>query len=272
MKYRQTAPAVRLLRTVRLALHVLRGLLSAALLFPFLAPSARSGLIRNWSAKLLLILCIRLTTRGDLPRRGERGILFAANHISWLDIFLLNAAHPMRFVAKSEVRGWPLAGFLAARAGTLFLDRSRRRDAGRANRDIESALREGDFVALFPEGTTTDGCRVRHFHAALLQPAIDADAPLRAVAIRYACENGEPDTAPAYIDDLSFGDSLRNILRRPAIQAELHFAAPLAPHGRNRRELAGTLHNAISGVLFPAHPARPPNPLTESPEVKPAGG
>lgn len=256
MNYPQTAPITRLARATSLALHVLRGLLSAALLFPFLAPCARSRLVRNWSAKLLDILRIRLTIRGDAPRLSGcgGGILLAANHISWLDIFLLNAVHPMRFVAKSEVRGWPLVGFLSARTGTLFLDRSSRRDAGRANRDIESALREGDFVALFPEGTTTDGRQVRHFHAALLQPAIDADAPLQAVAIRYTGENGEPDTAPAYIDDLSFGDSLRNILRRPAIQAELHFTALLAPHGRNRRELAGTLHNAISDTLFPARP------------------
>ena len=261
---RQTAPVTRLLRTARLALHALRGLLTAALLFPFLAPPTRGKLIRVWSAKLLAILRIRLTIRGGVPWQGGGGILFAANHISWLDIFLLNAVHPMRFVAKSEVRGWPLAGFLAARAGTLFLDRNSRRDAGRANRDIENALREGHFVALFPEGTTTDGRQVRHFHAALLQPAIDADTPLQAVAVRYSGENGEPDTAPAYIDNLSFGDSLRNILRRPAIQAELHFTALLTPHGRNRRELAGTLHNAISGALFPTP--------TASHEVKPAGG
>jgi 1-acyl-sn-glycerol-3-phosphate acyltransferase len=249
LKERRTAPVVRLLRAARLAWHALQGLLTTALLFPFLAPPARDKLIRSWSAKLLVILRVRLTIQGDLPRRGKHGILFVANHVSWLDIFLLNAVHPMRFVAKREVRDWPLAGFLAASAGTLFLDRSRRRDAGRANRDIESALLAGDFVALFPEGTTSDGRQVRHFHAALLQPAIDAEAPLQAVAIRYSGKNGEPDTAPAYIDALSFGDSLHNILLRPAIQAELHFSPALAPHGRNRRELAGALHNAITHTL-----------------------
>ena len=250
----ETAPAIRLLRATRVALHLLQGFLTALLLFPSLGQATRNILIRNWSAKLLKILAIRLTVTGAIPQRGGKGMLFAANHISWLDIYLLNAAHPLRFVSKAEVRQWPLIGFLAAKAGTLFIERTRRHDTGRANREIESALHHGDHIALFPEGTTTDGSHIRHFHAALLQPAIDADAPVQAVAIRYFREDGEIDTAPAYIDDLSFGDSLKQVLRRPAIQAELHFAATLTPHGKNRRELAGVLHNTITNALRPACP------------------
>lgn len=250
----ETPPAIRLLRLTRVGLHLLQGVLTALLLFPVLRQSARNLLIRSWSAKLLAILAIRLTVRGNLPRHGKQGVLFAANHISWLDIYLLNALHPVRFVSKSEVRSWPVIGFLAAKAGTLFIERNRRRDTGRVNQTIESALRDGDHVALFPEGTTSDGSHVRHFHAPLLQPAIDADAPLQPVAIRYFKENGEIDMTPAYIDDLSFGDCLRQILRRPAIYAELRFAESVAPHDRNRRELAGVLHNAITSALFPARP------------------
>lgn len=253
-KTRETAPAIRLLRTTRLALHLLQGFLTALLLFPAIGQATRDLLIRSWSAKLLAILAIRLTVRGTIPQRGGKGILFAANHISWLDIYLLNATHPLRFVSKAEVRNWPLVGFLAAKSGTLFIERTRRHDTGRANQEIESALRNGDHIALFPEGTTSDGSHLRHFHAPLLQPAIDADAPVQAVAIRYFGGNGEIDTAPAYIDELSFGDSLQQILRRPAIQAELHFAALLAPHGKNRRELAGVLHNTVTNALRPAYP------------------
>lgn len=249
---------MRLLRLTRIGLHLIQGVLTALLVFPVLRQSARNFLIRSWSAKLLAILAIRLTVRGNLPRRGKQGVLFAANHISWLDIYLLNALHPVRFVSKSEVRGWPVIGFLAAKAGTLFIERNRRRDTGRINQTIESALRDGDHVALFPEGTTTNGSHVRHFHAPLLQPAIDADAPLQPVAISYFRESGDIDTAPAYIDDLSFGDCLRQILRRPAIYAELRFAETVAPHGKNRRELAGVLHNAITNALFPARPGTTP--------------
>jgi len=254
----ETPPAIRLLRLTRVGLHLLQGVLTALLVFPVLRQSVRNFLIRSWSAKLLTILAIHLTVRGNLPRRGDKGVLFAANHISWLDIYLLNALAPVRFVSKSEVRDWPLIGFLAAKAGTLFIERNRRRDTGRVNQTIESALRSGDHVALFPEGTTSDGSEVRHFHAPLLQPAIDADAALQPVAIRYLRENGEIDTTPAYIDELSFGDSLQRILRRPAIHAELHFTAPALPHGMNRRELAGVLHNAITNALFPAHPGTTP--------------
>lgn len=258
MSRQETAPAIRLLRLTRLALHLAQGALTALLLFPALPQSARNILIRSWSAKLLAVLGIRLTMRGTFPLHGKQGVLFAANHISWLDIFLLDAVRPLRFVSKAEVRNWPVAGFLAAKAGTLFIERSRRHDTGRANQDIENALRCGALVALFPEGTTTNGREVRHFHASLLQPAIDADVPLQAVAIRYSRENGEIDEAPAYIDDLSFGDCLKQILRRPAIHAELRFAETVMPHGRNRRELAGTLHNAITNALFPAHPGTTP--------------
>jgi len=251
-RIRETAPAIRWLRAVRVGLHLLQGFLTALLLFPLLGLIARRHLSRSWSAKLLAILNVRLTVQGTIPPRGGRGILFVANHISWLDIYLLNALHPLRFVSKAEVRAWPLIGFLAAKAGTLFIER-RRHDTVRANQAIEGALRDGDHIALFPEGTTSDGSHVQHFHASLLQPAIDADAPVQAVAIAYFGENGESDTAPAYIGDLSFGDSLKQILRRPAIHAQLHFCALVQPHGKDRRQLAGALHNAVTNALRPAY-------------------
>jgi len=247
----QTAPTIRWLRAVRVGLHLVQGVSTAALLFPLLSHAMRRRLVQSWSAKLLAILNVRLTVRGNIPQRAGTGLIFAANHISWLDIYLLNALHPLRFVSKSEVRAWPLIGFLAAKAGTLFIERSRRHDTLRANQTIESALRNGDHIALFPEGTTTDGSHVQHFHAALLQPAIDADTPVQAVTIAYFGKNREIDTAPAYIGELSFGDSFQQILRRPTIHAEVHFAAILAPHGKDRRQLAGALHNIIVGALRP---------------------
>ncbi len=268
-KISETAPAIRLLRTTRLALHLLQGFLTALLLFPALSQPTRNALSRSWSAKLLAILAIRLTIVGTVPRRSGKGILFAANHISWLDIYLLNAVLPLRFVSKAEVRSWPLIGFLAAKAGTLFIERGRRRDTGRANQEIENALLNGDHIALFPEGTTSDGSHIRHFHAPLLQPAIDADTPVQPVAIRYFGENGEIDTAPAYIDDLSFGDSVKQILRRPRIHAELHFAATVTPHGKNRRELAGVLHNTITNALRPAYPCTTHEKPDDLPGVPP---
>ena len=264
---RETTPAIRWLRAVRLGLHLMQGWLTAIILFPVCRQAARNRLIQSWSAKLLTILNIRLTAHGPIPQRGSKGILFAANHISWLDILLLNTLHPLRFISKAEVRAWPLIGLLAAKAGTLFIERTRRRDTARTNLAIESALRHGDHVALFPEGTTSDGSHVQHFHASLLQPAIDADAPVQAVAIRYFGENGEIDTAPAYIDELSFGECLEQILRRPVIYAQLHFAATVAPHGKNRRQLAGVLHNIITSALRPAYPCTTPGTTGDLPDA-----
>lgn len=258
-------------RLLRLGLHLLRGVLIAALVFPWLAPRERRPLIRRWSARLLAILAIRLNVHGSPARPGERGALVVANHVSWLDIFLLNTVQPVRFVSKAEVRDWPVIGYLVRAAGTLFIVRGKRQETGRTNRDIENALRSGDIVALFPEGTTSDGTELLHFHASLLQPAIDANSPLYPVALRFLTEDGEIDTAPAYIGELSFGDSLAQILRRPAIHAELHFTAALLPQGHSRRELAGHAHNLITSALFPARRDRKSGTTGDLPGAPPTG-
>lgn len=259
-----TPAPLRLIRLTRLALHLAQGLATAALVFPLLGTPARTWLTRSWSAKLLTVLAIRLSVHGQAPRPGQ-GSLVVSNHISWLDIFVLNAVQPLRFVSKSEVRDWPVAGYLVRSAGTLFVERGKRLDAGRASRDIENALRNGELVALFPEGTTTDGSELKHFHASLLQPAIDAEVPLCPVALRFVGENGEIDTAPAYIGDLSFADCLKNILSRRVIRAELHFVEPLPSHGHSRRELAGHAHNLITSALFPARCDRKPGTTDDHP-------
>jgi 1-acyl-sn-glycerol-3-phosphate acyltransferase len=98
--------------------------------------------------------------------------MIAANHVSWLDIFALSAAWPTRFVAKSEIRDWPAAGWIAERAGTLFIRRERKRDIARIHEQIHEVLERGDCVGLFPEGTTSEGDTLLKFHASLFEPAI----------------------------------------------------------------------------------------------------
>lgn len=267
--FRQTPAPLRLIRLTRMGLHLGQGVLTAALIFPFLGQTARTWLIRSWSAKLLALLAIRLSVHGAPPQPGGKGGLVVANHISWLDIYALNAVEPLRFVSKAEVSEWPVVGYLARSAGTLFIRRGKRQDTGRTNRDIENALRSGNLVALFPEGTTTDGTELKHFHASLLQPAIDAQAPLYPVALRFLREDGGIDTAPAYIGDLSFGDCLKQILSRPSIRAELRFGDAIQPHGHSRRELAGYAHNRITNALFPAPHDRKPETTDDLPDAPP---
>ena len=140
--------------------------------------------------------------------------------MSWLDIFVINAAYPAAFISKAEVRDWPLIGWLAAKNETVFLRRGSRGHARIVNAEIASLLGRGRQVALFPEGTTTDGSHVHPFHAALLQPAIDAGAPIQPLALCYRLPDGSFTRAPAYDGDVSLLDCLK------AIVAEIGASGP----------------------------------------------
>ena len=147
-------------RLLRCALLVLHGMAVALLLFPRLATAQRHARIRWWSSKMLAVLGVALRVQGT-PASG--GSLLVANHISWLDILAVHAVLPQaRFVSKADVKAWPLLSHLVTAGGTLYLERERKRDALRVVHAMAQALQAGDTVAVFPEGTTSDG------HALLL--------------------------------------------------------------------------------------------------------
>ncbi|MFH2210905.1 MAG: lysophospholipid acyltransferase family protein [Pseudomonadota bacterium] len=253
---RPTSRLVRVWRTARLVMHILRGLLTAAIVLPWSSPHLRLVLAREWSRSLLALLGIRLTIHGTPLNETSHNVMVVANHVSWLDIYLLNAARPVRFVSKAEVRNWPVLGWFAAKTGTLFLERGKRRDTARINHAITTALSQGDCVAFFPEGTTSDGTHLRPFLASLLQPAIDAGAELRPAALRYLNSDGSINTRAAYFDDMTMMDSMRNILAQREIRAELQFLEPISCTGKTRRELARRSEAAISSALNLANPHR----------------
>ncbi|HSN41696.1 MAG TPA: lysophospholipid acyltransferase family protein [Burkholderiales bacterium] len=246
-----TTHIVRFLRFVRIGLHVLRGMTLAGLVFPLMSRARRQHEIRRWFAQLLGILRVRLHVHGNHPSRGV-SFMLAANHVSWLDIPVINAALPIRFVAKSEVRRWPVIGWLSTKAGTLFIERARHRDAARLNLLMAEAMRAGDAMAVFPESTTTDGSKVLRFHGSLLQSVLTAGAVLIPVAIRFSRVDGTLCTEAAYDGDKSLWDTLGLILTQRAIHAHVHFLAPLAGHGRHRRELARAARESILQTLFPS--------------------
>ena len=159
-------------RVVRLVLHVLHGMAVMALRFPSLDAGGRQARIQWWSAGLLRAMGVGLQVRGTPPAHGP--LLLVANHISWLDIPVMHAARHCRFVSKSDVQAWPLIGTLATAAGTLYIERSSRRDALRMVRSMQEALERGEVLAVFPEGTTGDGREMLPFHANLLQAAVAA--------------------------------------------------------------------------------------------------
>jgi 1-acyl-sn-glycerol-3-phosphate acyltransferase len=239
---------IALFRAARLALHIGYGL-TLAIAYPWFSRALRRHILQRWSADLLHIFNVRIDIAGDDPLHKLRHGLIVTNHISWLDVFVLNAVVPMRFVAKSEVRRWPVIGWLCARAQTLFLERGKARSAARINVQLVELLQRGECLAVFPEGTTTDGTSVAHFHSSLLQPAIDAGARAHPIAIRYLDADGAHSTAAAYIDELSFGASMWNILSEPELHVCLIATPPLNARDMDRRTLTRMAHEHISAAL-----------------------
>lgn len=246
-----TRRLIALLRAARLALHIGYGL-TMAVAYPWFPAGIRRRILQSWSAGLLDIFNVKVDINTDDPLHGLRSGLIVTNHISWLDVFVLNAIVPMRFVAKSEVRRWPAIGWLCARAQTLFIERGKARAAARMNVQLVELLRHGECLAIFPEGTTTDGAQVAHFHSSLLQPAIDAEAQVHPVAIRYQDGLGARSTAAAYIDELSFGASMWSILSTPELHVRLIASPPLAACTLDRRSLTHAAREQIAAALAAA--------------------
>ena len=212
------------------------GVLTVALLFPFYDRRRRWRAVQNWSRRVLRSAGVTVRVNGKVPQAGAR-ILGVANHVSWLDIQVVHSQWNVRFVAKAEVRRWPLIGWLSARTGPLFIERGSRRHAARINLAIHDAFAKGDPVAVFPEGTTTGGDELLRFHASLLQPAVDEEAFVVPVAIRYVNEAGDLEPAAAYVGEMSLMQSVAAIVRAPRIYADVQFLAPIDSRGRTRRAL-----------------------------------
>ncbi len=251
------------LRVARLALHLARGAWIVLTRFPRLDRGARAAQVTHWAGALLRILRVDVSVRGEPPRQWVNGILIASNHVSWLDIYLLHSLLPARFVSKAEVRGWPLIGWLAEAAGTVFLVRERKADAMRVNQVMAEHLRQGDCLALFPEGTTSDGSDLLPFYPSLFQPAVDAGAQVWPVYIRYLDADGQPCADAAYYDDISLGSSLMKIARHGGICGEVCFLPPIDAAGLSRRALAQAAEAAIRARLDapdnePGSTVRPP--------------
>jgi len=234
-------------RLVRIVLHLTYGMLLAGS-FPMLKQKYRQRLVQNWSASLLCILNIKVEQlrAGNFSRHGA---LIACNHVSWLDIFVLNSVCPMRFVAKAEVRHWPLIGWLSKQTATIFIRREKRSDTIRANHEAAQAIRQSDHVAIFPEGTTTDGKQVYHFHSSLFQCAIEAGTSICPAAIHYRDADGETASEVAYIGNMTIIESLWNILRCRSMSAYISFLPELPSISKNRRELAAAAHHCIASEL-----------------------
>jgi len=231
----------------RCALHALGGWLTIVLVFPRLTVAERNARVQAWARRMLELVGIELRLHGTPPAQGPA--LLVANHISWLDILVMHAARHCRFVSKSELRHWPLIGTLATAGGTLYIERASRRDAMRVVHDMTAALQAGDILAVFPEGTTSDGVALLPFHANLVQAAVSADAPAQPVALRFIdVATGQTSLAPCYIGDDSLLGSIWRTLTGPRIAAVVRYGEPQRANGRDRRQWAADLHQAVAAL------------------------
>lgn len=232
---------------VRTLAHILHGVWTITTVFKKLSAAQKEERIRLWALELLGHLAIKLIVIGEPPAGGP--VLLAANHISWLDIVVMHAARHCRFVSKADVRHWPLIGTLAAGGGTLFIERESRRDAMRVVQHMAERLVAGDVLAIFPEGTTSNGVDLLPFHANLFQAAIAANASVLPVALRFAdAHTGERSLAPCYIDADTLLGSVWRTLCTPGIAAVVTFGVPELAQGRDRRSWASDVRDTIAGM------------------------
>jgi 1-acyl-sn-glycerol-3-phosphate acyltransferase len=241
---------------VRVALHLLWGVATAATLFPWLPERARLYLKSRWSRQLLEEMGVAIVATGTPPTQG----LLVANHISWLDIFAINALAPTIFLSKDEVLRWPLIGWLAKRAGTLFLERGSRAAAQLAKEQLIAELRARRLVGVFPEGTTGFGDHVMPFHGALFQSAIDAEVAVMPAMIRYTDRSGTTTRAAAYVGETSLWECVRSIVKASGLTACVAFLPAIDTTAADRRQLAHHSHQMLSHALarFIPNPPVPP--------------
>jgi 1-acyl-sn-glycerol-3-phosphate acyltransferase len=235
------------LRKARLVAHLLHGMWTVATRFPRASADVRLELNRAWSLKMLRLCGMRLVVHND-DVRLDAGALVVANHVSWIDIYVINAWRPTPFVSKAEIRNWPVVGWLAQQLGTVFIQREKRSDAKRIMHELANRLMAGEIMCVFPEGTTSNGEKLRPFHANMFQAAVSASCPVQPVCLMYKDANGRQSTAPAYIDDMTLGDSLDMLLRGTPLTAHLYVCDALAP-GADRRVLAREAQAAIEAAL-----------------------
>ena len=201
---------------------------------------ARAAWLHRASRRHLKIFGHSADVAGPVPQSG----LLVSNHLSYLDILTIAAITPAVFVSKADVRRWPVFGWCAALAGTIFVDRARRTQVGVVNREIQEALAEGALVVLFPEGKSSNGQTVLPFKSSLLEPATKPGQPLATGWIHYAIEDGDAGAEVCYWGNHTFFPHLLNLLGKRRVRATVRFGQFQGPHN-DRKQLARELREEI---------------------------
>ncbi len=237
-----------LVKLLRLMLEFCRATLVLWLLFPRLERDGKLRQIQRWARKVLLILEVQVQCDGPPP--ATHAGLMVANHLSWLDILVLQSQLPGVFVAKAEVRRWPLVGWMAQSCATIFVERSSRQSARGMIESALAALQQGYSVIAFPEGTSSDGSDLAHFHANIFESAIKARSHVQPVTLRYLdAATGLPTDAALFIGDMTLVASLRKVMASSSIKTRVHLGECIPSMGHSRKSLANQSHQIIRAQL-----------------------
>jgi len=242
----------KLIRTLLLILWLIIGIILTALFLRNARPphGIASNIVGNWLGVISRIFGVKIKTYGNaLPQNT----LFVSNHISWLDILILGNLIPIHFLSKYEVKTMPVVGWLATRAGTLYIKRGHKNSASEACSEITAALQKQHNSLVFAEGTTTDG-HIKKFHSRTMQSAIDADAMVQPVAIFYPVTNPETNKVEInpvtlFLDNATMGESFNLITRSRKIDAEVHFLEPINSTGKTRNEIAQHAYEEVVDAI-----------------------
>ena len=202
--------------------------------------AARARWLQHICRRALRVFHVELRVTGPIPASG----LLVCNHLSYLDILVLGATTPCLFVSKCEVKRWPVFGWFASLAGTLFLHRDRRSDVARVTGEMRQMLDSGALIVLFPEGTTSGGREVLPFKSSLLEPAAQSPHALSAGFLEYALAEGDVAEEVCYWKDMTLLPHLLNLLGKRGVEARLRFTE-LRPESSDRKQLARQLHSEV---------------------------
>ncbi|PLC54781.1 1-acyl-sn-glycerol-3-phosphate acyltransferase [Pollutimonas nitritireducens] len=236
-------------RAVLLIIWLLLGLLLVSAVFPYCTPAARSAITRRWSRVLLFFCGVRVEVSGQPIPHGPA--LWVANHVSWIDIFVINSVRPTSFIAKSEIRHWPVIGWLVSGSGTVFIERGHRHAVREVGQQMKARFERGEIVGLFPEGTTSPGYDVAPFHSSLFDPAIRVNVDIQPLALRFF-HRGQRSDYVAFVGEQTLLRNMWRLLGTTGVSIELEFLAVMsgdycAQHGRNK--VSAHAHHVIRQAI-----------------------
>ena len=234
-----------LIRAICVLIWLVSSLLSVAVVYPFVPLSVRNAMNHNWSRALLRLCCVKVRVKGQPAMSGAA--LWVANHVSWIDIFVLSSVRCVAFIAKSEIRHWPVIGWLVAKAGTVFIQRGQRHAVRIVADQMKQRFKNGEVVGLFPEGTTSGGLDLLPFHSSLFDPAIAASVDIQPIALRFM-HRGRRSDRFAFVGQQSLLQNLWILLSATGVSVDVVFLPVMSAQQCQewgRAKVSAHAHHAI---------------------------